>query len=74
MKARLYTRRMIWGDWVQQKAELNFVPGIGEHLCLPDSEDWFEVCAVLRHTADSAEVAAEVYAILVDKMMVLKGM
>lgn len=64
---------MVWGEWVEQKIGLHFVPANGEYLRLPNSEDWFEVRAVVRNVDGSAEVEADVYAIHVDKAMVLKG-
>lgn len=72
MKVRLFTRQMVWGEWVAHKSGLDFVPIIGEYLRLPDHDGWFEVRAVVRHVDDSAEAETEVYAVLVDKTLILK--
>jgi hypothetical protein len=63
---------MVWGEWVAHKSGLGFVPITGEYLRLSDGEGWFEVRAVVRNVDTVSEAETEVYAVLVDKTMVLK--
>jgi hypothetical protein len=74
MKARLFTRQIVWGEWKQYENELSCIPVSGEYLRLPNNDAWYEIRAVVRLVDDPDEVEADVYAILVDRTMVLKGL
>lgn len=71
IKVFLHTRISENDNWENVSEEFVALPSVGEYLTLSSDSEWYEVKIVL-HTPFSRDYDAEVYAMRVDHLEVMK--
>ncbi len=71
MRVFLHTRSEGKTDWKNENRDFARIPNTGEHLSLSSDSPWYEVQLVV-HTPFDTDIEAEVYAVEVDHLEVMK--
>jgi len=72
MKVFLHTRDPKESECVNQFLEFARIPVIGEHVAISSDSPWFKVVVVV-HTPFPCDCEAEVYAVKVEHLEVIKA-
>jgi|HigsolmetaAR206D_1030411.scaffolds.fasta_scaffold35265_2 hypothetical protein len=71
MKVFLHTRSPQQRDWVNEGRDFARIPSVGEYVATSGDGPWFQVELVV-HTPFPCDFHAEVYAVAVDHLDVLR--